>query len=128
MGAPSAQVQSNQTSQPASKNAGQSASSEPGSGKGGQGGQMSSMSGQPQIGQPNTNGNTGLAPVNAGYGAGAETAYRNDMTTLTSARDASAPYSNTVGIDQQIGGSMNTTGQPIGKAGSGGNSASGGKA
>jgi soluble lytic murein transglycosylase-like protein len=73
------------------------------------------MSAQPKMGQPNTNGNTALAPVNAGYAAGAGTVYKNDMTTLASASDASAPYSNTVGIGQQIGGSMNTTGQPIGK-------------
>jgi len=61
MGAPSAQVQSNQSSAPAGKGAGRSPSSEP-IGKGGA--SMSSISGQPTIGQPNTNSNTGLDVAN----------------------------------------------------------------
>ena len=61
MGAPSAQVQSSQSSQPASKGAGTSASTPSGSGKG----SMAATSGQPQIGAPNTYGNTGMAPVDS---------------------------------------------------------------
>jgi len=64
MGAPSAEVQSSQSSRSASKGDGQSASSDPGTGKGGQ---MSSMSGQPQMGQPNSNGNTDWDPIDPGY-------------------------------------------------------------
>lgn len=59
MGAPSAQVQSSQSSSPAGKNAGVSPSTPKQT--------MSLTSGQPTMGQPNTNGNTGLQPVNAGY-------------------------------------------------------------
>jgi hypothetical protein len=64
MGAPSAQVQSSQTSQPASNGAGVSPSTPSGSGKGEQ---MSAMFGQPQMGQPNTNNNTGLDLVKSGF-------------------------------------------------------------
>lgn len=113
MGAPSAQVQSPQSSQPASKNAGQSASSEPGTGKGGQ---MSSMSGQPQMGEPNTNGNTELAPVNANF-----VAPINGPTN-------SNPYPKTVGIDQQTDNPMDTKSRPMGKGSSASNTASSGKA
>lgn len=110
MGAPSAQVQSPQASQPASKNAGQSASSEPGSGKGGQ---MSSMSGQPSIGQPNTNGNTGLDPVNTNFVS------PTDGATQTN------PYPNTIGNMNSVAGGPN--GQPAGKGNNNSNSASSGK-
>lgn len=99
MGAPSAQVQSPQSSQPASKGAGQSASSEPGSGKGGS---MSAMSGQPRMGQPNTNGNTALAPVNANF-----------VAPSNGATDSN-PYPNTIG-----GFTGNQDGQPVGKGGGG---------
>ena len=61
MGAPSAQVQSSQSSEPAGKGAGISPSTPGGNGKGAS---MSALSGQPTMGQPNTNGNAGLAPVN----------------------------------------------------------------
>ena len=57
MGAPTSQVQPSQSSAPAGKGAGVSPSSEP-MGKGGA--SMSAISGQPTIGQPNTNSNTGL--------------------------------------------------------------------
>jgi hypothetical protein len=60
MGAQSAQVQSTQSSQPAGKGAGDSPSSERKTLS------LSGLSGQPGLGQPNTNGNTGLAPVNSG--------------------------------------------------------------
>lgn len=79
MGAQSAQVQSSQTSQPASKGAGQSASSEKTTMS------LGGLSGQPSLGQPNTNGNTGLAPVNSGFIA------PNDGATQSN------PYPNTVG-------------------------------
>ena len=101
MGAPSAQVQSPQSSQPASKGAGQSASSEPGSGKGGQ---MSAISGQPKMGQPNTNGNTALAPVNANFVA------------PTNGPTDSNPYPNTIGGFTGSGGQAT---QPLGKGGGG---------
>jgi hypothetical protein len=64
MGAPSAQVQSPQSSTPASKGAGVSPSTPSGSGKSAT---MAATSGQPTMGQPNTNGNTGLAPISSGY-------------------------------------------------------------
>lgn len=79
MGAPSAQVQSSQTSQPAGKGAGQSPSSETTTMS------LGGLSGQPSIGQPNTNGNTGLSPVNSGFVA------PNDGAT------PSNPYPNTIG-------------------------------
>ena len=63
MGAPSAQVQSSQSSDPASKGAGTSPSTPGGNGKG----SMSATSGQPMLGSPNTNGNTGMAPVNPNF-------------------------------------------------------------
>jgi len=109
MGAPTAQVQSSQTSQPASKGAGQSASSEPGSGKGGQ---MSAMSGQPRMGQPNTNGNTELAPVNANFVAPI------DGATPTN------PYPNTIGNMTSVAGKPdNFVGnQSMGKGGGSGGS------
>ena len=102
MGAQTAQVQSPQSSQPASKGAGQSASSEPGSGKGGQ---MSAMSGQPKMGQPNTNGNTALAPVNANFVA------PNDGVTNSN------PYPNTIGNMGSAAGNSNV--QPLAKGGGG---------
>jgi hypothetical protein len=97
MGAQTAQVQSPQSSQPASKGAGQSASSEPGSGKGGQ---MSAMSGQPRMGQPNTNGNTALKPVDAGF---LNTPINNFETSSGVINNPNPSYSNTIG---------NISGQP----------------
>lgn len=97
MGAPSAQVQSSQSSQPASKGAGISPSTPSQT--------MSLGSAQPSMGQPNTNGNSGLQPVNAGYMAptdGATSGLPN-------------PYPNT------IGGTSNSAGQPMGKGSSGSN-------
>lgn len=61
MGAPTAQVQSSQTSQPAGKNAGQSPSSDTTTVS------LGGLSGQPGIGQPNTNGNVSVAPVNPAF-------------------------------------------------------------
>ena len=78
MGAPSAQVQSSQSSDPASKGAGTSPSTPSGNGKGAS---MSATSGQPQMGQPNTYGNTGLAPV--------------DVSGFTTISDTSKVASNT---------------------------------
>jgi hypothetical protein len=132
MGAQSAQVQTPQSSQPASKGAGQSASSEPGSGKGGQ---MSSMSGQPSIGQPNTNGNTSLAPVNPGFGMdqraidanpkgysnffnrAKQQEFQNPGFTFLAQNDGvtqTNPYPNTIG-----GFTGGQDGQPLGKGGGG---------
>ena len=82
MGAPSSQVQSSQSSAPAGKGAGASPSSHP-MGKGGA--SMSATSGQPTMGQPNTNSNTGMDMVNPTMIA------QNDGQTTGN------PYSNTVG-------------------------------
>lgn len=79
MGAQSAQVQSPQSSQPAGKGAGESPSSETKTIS------LSGLSGQPGLGQPNTNGNAGLAPVNPTFVA------------PTGGEANSNPYSNTVG-------------------------------
>jgi hypothetical protein len=79
MGAQSAQVQSTQSSQPAGKGAGESPSSETKTIS------LSGLSGQPGLGQPNTNGNTGLAPVNPTF-----VAPQGGVTDQN-------PYANTVG-------------------------------
>ena len=79
MGAPTAQVQSSQSSAPAGKNAGVSPSTPSQS--------MSLTSGQPTMGQPNANGNAGLQPVTAGYVA------PTDGATSGQAN----PYPNTTG-------------------------------
>ena len=113
MGAPTAQVQSTQTSQPAGKNAGESASSEKSTVS------LGGISGQPAIGQPNTNGNTGLAPINPGLGDGSpsgkggQAGQPQTSSTFVAGQDGATnanPYPNTVG---QIGNqSMHT---PAGK-------------
>jgi hypothetical protein len=92
MGAQSAQVQSPQSSQPAGKGAGDSPSSEKKTIS------LEGLSGQPSMGQPNTNGNTGLAPVNSGF-----------VAPTDGATNAN-PYPNTVG---QI--SNQSTQTPAGK-------------
>jgi hypothetical protein len=100
MGAPTAQVQSSQTSQPAGKGAGDSPSSETKSIS------LSGLSGQPAIGQPNTNGNTGLAPVNPTYGDGSpsgkggQAGQPQTATSFVAQQDGATnanPYPNTVG-------------------------------
>lgn len=92
MGAQTAQVQSPQTSQPAGKGAGDSASSEKTTMS------LGGISGQPTIGQPNTNGNTNLAPINPTF-----------VATSDGVTNAN-PYPNTVG---QI--SNQSTQAPAGK-------------
>jgi hypothetical protein len=92
MGAQTAQVQSPQTSQPAGKGAGDSASSEKTTMS------LGGLSGQPSMGQPNTNGNTNLAPVNPTF-----------VAPTDGATNAN-PYANTVG---QI--SNQSTQAPAGK-------------
>ena len=100
MGAPTAQVQSSQTSQPAGKGAGDSASSETKSVS------LSGLSGQPALGQPNTNGNTGLAPINPGLGDGSPSGKggqagqpqtSNSFVAQQDGVTPSNPYPNTVG-------------------------------
>ena len=100
MGAPTAQVQSSQTSQPAGKGAGDSASSETKSVS------LSGLSGQPALGQPNTNGNTGLAPINPGLsdgspsGKGGQAGQPQTPNNFVAGQDGvtpSNPYPNTVG-------------------------------
>jgi hypothetical protein len=71
---------------------------------------MSAMSGQPKMGQPNTNGNTALAPVNANFVA------PNDGVTNSN------PYPNTIG---GIAGSGGQATQPLAKGG--GSNQGGGK-
>lgn len=80
MGAPSAGVQSPQSSSPAGKGTGRSPSSEP-MGKG----SMSAISGQPTMGQPNTNSNTGLDVANP------------TMVAQTDGQTSGNPYPNTIG-------------------------------
>jgi hypothetical protein len=60
------------------------------------------MSGQPKMGQPNTNGNTALAPVNANF------------VGPTDGATNSNPYPNTIG-----GFTGGKDGQPLGKGGGG---------
>ena len=93
MGAPSAQVQSSQSSSPSGKGAGSSPSSEP-MGKG----SMSATSGQPTIGQPNTNSNTGLDVANP------------TMVAQTDGQTNGNPYPNTVGQMNNQGNSNNVGG------------------
>ena len=114
MGAPSPQVQSPQSSAPASKGAGVSPSTPAGSGKA----SMSAISGQPTMGQPNVNGNSGLAPVNANFVA------PNDGVTNSN------PYPNTIGNMGSVAGGINGSpyqdlpnqpnAQPMAKGGGGG--------
>jgi hypothetical protein len=85
MGAPTAQVQSSQTSQPAGKNAGQSPSSEKTTMS------MGGLSGQPGIGQPNTNGNTSLDPITP------QLATKSSYIAPFDGETRSNPYPNTVG-------------------------------
>lgn len=105
MGAPTAQVQSSQTSQPAGKNV--SSSPSPGTGKGGQ---MSMSSGQPQMGQPNTNGNSPLRPVNANF------------VSPTDGVTNGNPYPNTIGSLGSVAGGNNgqPESQPMAKGGGSG--------
>lgn len=100
MGAQSAQVQSPQSSQPAGKGAGESASSEKKTIS------LSGMSGQPGLGQPNTNGNTDLAPINPSLsqdspsGKGGQYGQPQTSSSFVSGQDGvtpANPYPNTVG-------------------------------
>jgi len=114
MGAPSAQVQSSQSSQPASKGAGTSASTPSGSGKG----SMAATSGQPTMGSPNTNGNTAMAPVNSNF-----------VSPVDGSTNGN-PYPNTVGSMNSVAGGPNGSpyqdlpnqpnGQPMAKGAGGG--------
>ena len=114
MGAPSAQVQSSQSSLPASKGAGVSPSTPGGSGKG----SMSATSGQPTMGNPNTNGNTGMAPVNPNF------------VKQTDGSTTGNPYPNTISNMNSVAGGPNGTpyqdlpnqpnGQPMAKGAGGG--------
>ena len=86
MGAPTAQVQSSQSSAPASKNAGVSPSTPQPTGKGVgglaqeiQNKTITATSGQPSMGQPNTNGNAGLAPVNPSLNSVNDVKYANTV-------------------------------------------------
>ena len=78
---------------------------------------MSSMSGQPQMGQPNTNGNAGLAPINP--------VPDQELTHQQNASFVAQPDGNTPGnpYPNTIGGTSNPAGQPMGKGGGGNNSA-----
>lgn len=100
MGAPTAQVQSSQTSQPAGKGAGDSPSSERKTLS------LSGLSGQPALGQPNLNGNTELNPVNPSLsqsspsGKGGQAGQSQQTNAFVSPQDgvtSANPYPNTVG-------------------------------
>ena len=114
MGAPSAQVQSSQSSEPASKGAGTSASTPSGSGKG----SMSATSGQPMMGNPNFAGNAGINPVTPGYDP------TNSDSFGGKPNGNNDPYSNTTGSMGSVAGGPN--GQPMAK-GAGGGQSGGGK-
>jgi hypothetical protein len=86
MGAPSAQVQPSQSSAPASKGAGISPSTPAPAGKGTS--SMSAISGQPAMGQPNTNGNAGLAPVNPSLNSVNDVKYANTVEPTGDGRNA----------------------------------------
>lgn len=94
MGAPSAQVQPSQTSAPAGKNAGVSPSTPQPSGKGASLAKeitnktISTTSGQPAMGQPNTNGNVGLAPVNPSLNSVNDVKYANTVAPTGDGQNA----------------------------------------
>lgn len=90
MGAPTAQVQQPQTSQPAGKGVGMSPDTTTMN--------LGGQSGQPTIGQPNTNGNTGLRPINPTFVAPLD------------GQTQSNPYPNTLGMSND-----QTTMTPAGK-------------
>lgn len=94
MGAPFAQVQSSQTSKPVGKGGDASMS-------------LGGLSGQPAMGQPNTNGNTGLRPINPTFVAPQD------------GQTQSNPYPNTIGM------ANNPTTQTPGGKGFGGGSGGG---
>jgi hypothetical protein len=82
---------------------------------------MSAMSGQPQMGQPNTNGNAGLAPIDPGYNASQSNQANTSFVAQPDGNTPGNPYPNT------IGGTSNPAGQPMGKGNSSSNSANSGK-
>ena len=127
MGAPSAQVQSSQSSAPASKGAGTSASTPSGSGKG----SMAATSGQPTMGSPNTNGNTGMTPVNPNFvspvdGSTGGNPYPNTVGPILDSTVSGSPKQATgqLGINNALNnmGSVagGPNGQPMAKGGGGG--------
>lgn len=127
MGAPSAQVQSPQSSTPASKGAGVSPSTPSGSGKA----SMAATSGQPTMGQPNTYGNTGMIPVNPNFvrkidGITNGNPYPNTVGPIADSTVSGSPKQATgqLGINNALN-NMNSVaggpnGQPAGKGGGGG--------
>ena len=78
MGAPTAQVQQPQTSQPAGKGAGMSPSTDRTTMT------LGGLSGQPGMGAPNTNSNTNLPPVNPTF------------VSQTDGNTSGNPYPNTI--------------------------------
>jgi len=99
MGGFSAQVQQGQTSQPAGKGAGMSPSTDRTTMN------LGGLSGQPMMGQPNTNGNTDLRPINPNFVAQVDGGTNGN------------PYPNTIGTINNP-----STGMPMGKGSGGGQS------
>ena len=114
MGAASAGVQSPQSSMPAGKGAGASPSTPAGSANSTNSSTFSPTSGQPTLGAPNTNSNTGMDVAPAGKGGGSSVAgtpaspyaQPQDMSTFTNVDASGNPvtpmsglgrYANTVG-------------------------------
>ena len=136
MGVASAGVQSPQSSTPAGKGAGSSPSTPAGSVNSTT---MSATSGQPTIGAPNTNSNTGMdiAPAGKGSGSFANAAMPSspyaqpqDMSTFRNVDASGNPvnpmqvpnqYSNTIGAPNEM-----SSGTPVPTGASGKGSAAGG--
>lgn len=128
MGAASAGVQSPQSSMPAGKGAGASPSTPAGS-------TISATSGQPTMGAPNTNSNTGLGTASAGKGGGSSYAtptspyiaepqsFRNVDASGNPVTPMQVPnqYSNTIGAPNEI-----PSGTPVPTGASGKGAAAGG--
>lgn len=137
MGAASAGVQSPQSSMPAGKGAGASPSTPAGSVNSTT---MSATSGQPTVGAPNTNSNTGMDVAPAGKGGGSSTATpatgtptspyiaepqsfqnRDASGNLVSPMRVPSQYSNTVGAPNEM-----PSGTPVPTGASGKGAAAGG--
>jgi hypothetical protein len=71
---------------------------------------MSATSGQPTMGSPNTNGNTGMAPVNPNF------------VSPVDGKTGGNPYPNTIDNTGAVAGGQNgqPNSQPMAKGGSGG--------
>jgi hypothetical protein len=133
MGAASAGVQSPQSSMPAGKGAGASPSTPAGSANSTNSSTFSPTSGQPTLGAPNTNSNTGMDLAPAGKGGGSSVAATpaspyaqpQDMSTFRNVDASGNPvtpmqvpnqYANTVGSPNPM---VSNTQMPSGASGKG---------